>query len=300
MKRVKPAVKYTAVMGIVILLVVGLYLYLVESKKSKTVEKEGPPKSEATVKASSEYLKLYGNVPDVGMIKCEAFVAYYPSIDGKEYLPFPFFITSPEKRDTLVARTLLAGLPTKALSKVASPLLSGKWELVSVDRKERTLTFLVKGNAEKSSQGLEKAAGALFLTYSQFYPDLAEVRLKVEGGNEAVSRGEGLKVRDPGAPALLDAFLVKKGEDEKPGELRVIFDRPVMILDFEVKRPGGEKVPGKVYLAEFSMAAILDLDEGGSVREGENLVISYGIHDYLGRVSRGEKSFPMRVEVHSK
>lgn len=297
MRRINPGAKNVFVLLLSIL--AGGYLYLNRKEKGKeTTLRDMAGKMET--KATDDYVRYFGRIPDVGMIKCEGLVIYYPDKEGTSFLPYPFFVTTPEKKEVLIARTMIAGFPSRAMGEYVNPIFQGWGELDTISVTGKTLNISIKAGMIPTRENLTDTARAFFMTYKQFYVDLEKVVLNA--GNEGkveVASAENT-VKEPGPPVILDAFLVRHGGEEDVHELRILFDRPVMIQDLDIEKDGGKRVEGKVYLAEFSMAGIFEHDGGEAFAEGDDFTIRYDIYDYLDRKSEGEMSFTARVEIHSR
>ncbi|NIS75284.1 MAG: hypothetical protein GTO08_08380 [Deltaproteobacteria bacterium] len=250
-------------------------------------------------RASDEYVRYFGRIPDVGMIKCEGLVIYYPEKEGNSFVPYPFFVTTPENKERLIARTMIAGLPSRAMGAYVNPIYQGWGELEEISVTGKTLNIAIKSGITPKKEDLNDTARAFFITYKQFHGELENVILHAGSEGKVEVASPGITVQEPGPPVILDAFLVSHEGEGEAHELRILFDRPVMIQDLAIEKAGGKRMEGKIYLAEFSMAGIFEHGGDEAVEEGDTFTIRYAVHDYLGRKSEGKKSFTARVEVHS-
>lgn len=301
MKKINPLVRNLSIFLAVMLVLAGVYLYMHKYMHRSQLQSGGTThsaKSEAGAKATEDYRRYFGNIPEVGMIECQGLVIYFPSNDGSSYTPYPFFITTPGKRDRLIVRTMLAGLPSRSMGEEVEPIFPPGFSLNDIMVAGESLEISLKGVLYKEKE-LGVAAGSLVKTFKQFYPRLARASITISGTKDSGERHASMvKVRDPGPPKVLDAFLVREEDEKEPHEIRILFDRPVMINDMKVNEDGGKRLEGDLYLAEFSMAAVLSSRDVRKIKKGQRLSIAYSIHDFLGRQTSGEAKFDSRVEVH--
>jgi hypothetical protein len=297
MGKINPGVKNVFVLLLLLSILAGGYLYLSRKEKGKEatlIDMAG----EMETKLTDDYVRYFGRIPDVGMINCEGLVIYYPEKGGNSFVPYPFFVTTPDNKERLIARTMIAGLPSRAMGEYVNPIYQGWGELEDVSVSGKTLNIAIKSGITPKKESLADTARAFFITFKQFYGELENVILNVGIDGKVEVASPGITVQEPGPPVILDAFLVSHEEEEKAHELRILFDRPVVIQDLAIEKAGGKRMEGKVYLAEFSMAGIFEHGGGEAVEEGDTFTIRYAVHDYLGRKSEGEMSFTARVEVH--
>lgn len=300
MRKLNPAVRNVIVLIFSLLVVAALYFYLRHGNTMHKGISESLMKH-VNVRVSDDYVRYFGRVPDAGMVDCEGLVIYYPEKGGDSFVPYPFFVTTPEEKETLIARTMIAGLPSRAMGKYVKPIYQGWGELEEISVTGKTLSISIKAGIIPKKEELADTARAFFITYKQFYGELEKVILNAGSGEKVEMASPGIAVREPGPPVILDAFLVRHahGEEENSQELRILFDRPVMIRDLAIEKAGGKRIEGKAYLAEFSMAGIIEHVGEKAFVEGDRFTIRYDIHDYLDRKGEGEMSFTARVEVHS-
>jgi hypothetical protein len=299
MRRVNPGAKNVLVLLLLLSILAGGYLYLNRKDKGKETTLRDMA-GEMETKATDDYVRYFGRVPDVGMITCEGLVIYYPEKEGNAFVPYPFFVTTPDKKEMLIARTMIAGFPSRKMGEYVNPIFQGWGELEEISVTGKTLNISVKAGIVPKRENLTDTARAFFTTYRQFYGELEKVTLNAGSEEKVEMASPEITVREPGPPVILDAFIVRHahGEKEDAQELRILFDRPVLIRDLTIEKAGGKRVEGKVYLAEFSMAGIFEHGGDESLEEGDRFTIRYAIYDYLDRKSEGEMSFTARVEVH--
>ncbi len=298
MRKVNPGAKNVVVLLLLLSIFAGGYLYL--SRKDQG--EETPPINmvgKMETKATDDYVRYFGRIPDVGMINCEGLVIYYPDKERDSFVPYPFFVTTPEEREMLIARTMMAGLPSRAMGKYVDQIFQGRGELEDIAITGKTLNISIRVKTTPVEEDLADTARAFFITYRQFYGDLEKVVLNAGTEEKVEIASPVIHVQEPGPPVILDAFLVRHEGEEEAHELRILFDRPVMIQDLTIEKNGDKRVEGKVYLAEFSMAGIFEHVGEKAFAEGDRFTIRYDIHDYLDRKNEGEMSFTARVEIHS-
>lgn len=283
---------------LIVALFVGGYIYLRHGREIHHVMVGGGGQKGH---ASQEYITYFGQVPDVPVGECDGIVIFYPSKDGKSLVPYPFFITTREKRGALIARTILSGLPVPSMNDYLRPPVPGGGELGNIEVVGNTATLEVLLRESITERDLAIFARSFLMAYSQVDPEVARVIVAAGGGLRVeddirTSPPGRITVKEPGRPVLLDAFLVAKKEGEDPREVRIFFDRPVAITSFRVEGPGGAKIPGKLYLSEFSMAGIFRTEGPLGIDAGESFSIIYNAHDFRGRHAEGKIPFIARIK----
>lgn len=249
------------------------------------------------VTATDAYLTHFGAAPTVQEGIAYAMVGYLPKADNPEQLvPLPLFLFSESNRMKMLIDRLLS-VDSEATERIGAtnPFPSGiLLNTLIQDGDQLNVDLTGAPELVKDSQRLQTIQAVLGHSLLQF-PGVTRVRLSINGELPAGFAAEGVipdpsVVASPGEPKLIGVVGVWEPGASQAQEVSIFFDRPLNVIQLEVREHGGAKVEGEQFRSVFDMAVVVLPKNPERLSEGQPMTIKYDVIDRIGRTAQGEKT----------
>jgi hypothetical protein len=243
------------------------------------------------VEANQAYLSHFGSAPEVNSGTAYARVGYFPLKDkpGKVGAMPMFLLTQNDQMVKILENIARNEMMVFGNTPYYNPFPEDFTLDISLN--DNIATINIQTTEEWKKEDQKAATLALTETALQF-DQVKSVSIMLNGNlvDEMPQHGSMHNenaIVEVGPPKLILIAGVWEGKQKEPEEILIEFDRPVILENFELTHPDGQKVQGDYYQSIFQMAVVVHPEFPEMFQEGTKLKAQWQAIDLLGRSNQG-------------